>query len=122
MHTYSFEKLNVWQNTREFTKKVYLITQDFPVDEKFGLVSQIRRAIISISSNIAEGSSRNSVKDQAHFYNMAYSSALEVVSQLILSLDLQFINETNYTELREALEQITNQLNALVKSLRKTNN
>ena len=122
MHTYSFEKLNVWQNTREFTKKVYLITQDFPVDEKFGLVSQIRRAVISISSNIAEGSSRNSVKDQAHFYNMAYSSALEVVSQLILSLDLQFINETNYTELREALEQITNQLNALVKSLRKTNN
>jgi four helix bundle protein len=122
MHTYSFEKLNVWQNTREFTKKVYLITHDFPADEKFGLVSQIRRAVISISSNIAEGSSRSSLKDQAHFYNMAYSSALEVISQLMLSLDLQLINETTYTELREALEQITNQLNALVKSLRKANN
>lgn len=76
MHTYSLEKLNVWKNTRELTKKVYIITNEFTSDEKFGLVSQMRCAVISISSNIAEGSSRNSKKDQAHFYNMAYISGL----------------------------------------------
>ncbi len=121
MHIYSFEKLKLWQNTRKLTNKVYLITRDFPADEKFGLVSQMRRAMISISSNIAEGSSRNSSKDQARFYNMAYSSTLEVVSQLIVSFDLHFINDAIYKELREGLEQITNQLNALEKSIRKNN-
>jgi len=119
MHIYSFEKLTVWQNVRKLTKNLYLCTQNFPAEEKFGLVSQLRRAVVSISSNIAEGSSRNSPKDQAHFYNMAYGSALEVVNQLILAFDLAFISETTYQELRQDLEQITNQLNALEKSIRK---
>lgn len=117
MHTYSFEKLNVWQNIRKLTKKVYIITDEFPSDEKFGLVSQMRRAAISISSNIAEGSSRNSTKDQAHFYNMAYSSGLELLSQTILSLDLQLINESTYKMLREAIEQITKQISRLVRAI-----
>ena len=120
MHIYSFEKLKVWQNTRKLTNKVYLITRDFPADEKFGLVSQMRRAAISISSNIAEGSSRKTAKDQAHFYNMAYSSGLELLSQIILSLDLKFINKSTYEILRETIEQITNQINSLVKSIKQT--
>ena len=118
MHTYSFEKLKVWQNARELTKKIYLYTQKFPSEEKFGLVSQMRRAVISISSNIAEGSSRQSKKDQAHFYNVAYSSALELLSQSILSFDLNFLSEKQYTEIRESLEKITNQINSLCKSIR----
>jgi len=119
MHQYGFEKLRVWQKSRELTKHIYLITKNYPAEEKFGLVSQMRRSAISISSNIAEGSSRKSTKDQSHFYNMAYSSGLELLSQSILSLDLQLINEATYKELRESIEQITKQLNALSKSIKK---
>ena len=117
MHTYSFEKLHVWQNSRELTKKIYLYTKTYPAEEKFGLVSQMRRAVISISSNLAEGSSRQSQKDQSHFYNMAYSSAMELLSQALLSFDLEYINEEKYTNTRESIEQITNQINSLRKSI-----
>ena len=117
MHQYGFEKLNVWQNSRELTKSIYLATKTFPPDERFGIVSQMRRSAISISSNIAEGSSRSTVKDQAHFYNIAYSSAIELLNQLILSLDLAFIQDESYHALRLNIEQITNQINALQKSL-----
>jgi four helix bundle protein len=78
----------------------------------------MRRSVISISSNIAEGSSRKSPKDQKHFYTMSYSSAMELLNQLILSLDLQFINNAIYKEIREQIEYITNQLNALQKSIK----
>ena len=113
MYIFAFEKLAVWQNTRTLVKEIYEITRIYPADEKFGLVSQLRRAIISVSSNIAEGSSRNTKKDQAHFYGIAYSSLLEVLSQIILSGDLEFINTEQYESLREAVEQISFQLNAL---------
>ena len=117
MHQYGFERLNVWQNSRELAKNVYLLTKTFPQDERFGIVSQMRRAAISISSNIAEGSSRSTAKDQAHFYNIAYSSAIELLNQLILALDLEYIQEEQYQVLRLNIEQITNQVNALQKSL-----
>ena len=117
MHLDGFEKLNVWQNSRELTKQIYIATKTFPADEKYGIVSQMRRSAISISSNIAEGSSRSTAKDQAHFYTIAYSSAIELLNQLILSLDLEFLLLEQYQSLRISLEQITNQINALQKSL-----
>jgi len=116
MHTYSFEKLDVWQNVRQLTNKIYLVTKNYPSEEKFGLVSQMRRAVISTGSNIAEGSSRKSEKDQAHFYTTAYSSLVELLSQLILSSDLGFLKEEKYIELRSSVEHISNQLNKLRKS------
>ena len=116
MYKYSFEKLVVWQNARELTKELYKITSDFPSDERFGLVSQIRRAAISVSSNIAEGSSRKTEKDQAHFYTSAYSSLIELLNQLILSSDLDFLQEDKYLKLRERIELISNQLNNLRKA------
>lgn len=122
MYSFSFEKLNVWQNSREISKQIYQITNDFPSQEKYGLVTQMRRAIISVVSNIAEGSSRNTSKDQAHFYNTAFSSLMEVLSQLILSLDLGFITNEKYTDLRVSIEKIANQINSLRNSqLSKTN-
>jgi len=117
MHQYGFEKLNVWQNSRELTKNIYLLTKSFPQDEKFGIVSQMRRSAISISSNIAEGSSRKTVKDQAHFYTIAFSSTIELLNQLILSLDLEYIQDEHYSLLRLNIEQITDQINALQKAL-----
>lgn len=119
MYTYSFEKLNVWQQARLLTKEVYTVTSSFPSEEKFGLVSQMRRAAISVSSNIAEGSSRKSDKDQAHFYTTAYSSVVELLNQLILSFDLGFLQEEKYIEVRASIELITNQLNNLRKSILK---
>jgi len=113
MHTFAFEKLTVWQNTRKLAILIYKITRDFPDDEKFGLVSQIRRAIVSVSSNIAEGSSRITHKDQAHFYSISFSSLMEVLSQVILSNDLEFITQQHYETVREDIESISIQLNAL---------
>lgn len=113
MYIFTFEKLTVWQNTRKLVKSIYLITRNFPEDERFGLVSQVRRAIISVSSNMAEGSSRITSKDQAHFYNTSYSSLMEVLSQIILSCDLDFINLEQYDGLRKEIEDVSIQLNAL---------
>jgi four helix bundle protein len=114
MH-YSFEKLDVWKKSKDFTVEVYKITNGFPGEEKFGLTSQLRRATISINSNIAEGSSRTTPKDQARFYTIAYSSAIEVLNQLIIGKELNFISVEIYDELRKDLEHITAMLNKLYK-------
>ena len=113
MKIYSFEKLEVWQESVVLVKLIYSITEAFPSDEKFGLSSQLRRASISISSNLAEGTSRKTQKDKAHFTTISFSSAMEVLNQLIISKDLGFINDNDYTLAREKIEKITNMLNAL---------
>jgi len=113
MYTYSFEKLEVWIEAKELSKSIYFITKQFPNDEKFGLTSQLKRASISICSNIAEGSARKTNKDKAHYTVMAFSSAVEVLNQIIIAHDLKFINELEYKTLRLQIESITNKLNAL---------
>lgn len=113
MYIYSFEKLEVWNDSKEFTKSIYTLTSIFPDSEKFGLVSQLRRASVSICSNIAEGSARKSFKDKAHFTTMAFSSTIEVLNQLILSFELDFIKENDYLKLRQDIESVTNKLNGL---------
>lgn len=77
MYTYYFEKLDVWQNARSVTKDIYLLTKKFPAEEKFGLISQLRRAISSVTANIAEGISRRTSKDRKHRLNITFSSAIE---------------------------------------------
>jgi len=113
MYVYSFEKLDVWIEAKNFAKQIYTLTSKFPETEKFGLTVQLRRAAISIASNIAEGSARNSNKDKAHFTTIAFGSAVEVLNQLIISCELGFITEAEYIELRTQVESITNKLNAL---------
>lgn len=115
-YTFSFEKLNVWVDSKELVKEIYLITKDFPNEEKFGLTNQLRRASISVASNLAEGTSRNTNKDKAHFSTMAFSSLMEVLNQLIIANELNFIKETEYQKLRNEIEKISNKLNALRKS------
>jgi four helix bundle protein len=117
MKTYGFEKLTVWQDAKNFAIEIYHLTGNFPSDEKFGLISQLRRAIISVTSNIAEGSSRSSRKDQSHFYTMAFSSLIEVLSQLIISKDLGYLNDNQLIFFREEVEKVSNKLNALRKSI-----
>jgi four helix bundle protein len=116
MFEYSFEKLEVWKDSVEFVKSIYKVTKQFPDQEKFGLISQLRRASISISSNLSEGTSRITNKDKAHFTTMSFSSAMEVLNQLIISKELEFITENDYLQLREQLSKITNKLNSLRRS------
>lgn len=113
MYTYSFEKLEVWKESKDFTKEIYNVTSTFPDDEKFGLTSQMRRAVVSICSNIAEGSARKTNKDKAHFTTISFGSSVEVLNQLILALELDFIAMDTYQNLRKQLESITNKLNSL---------
>lgn len=117
--TYSFENLDLWKKSKDFAIQIYNATAKFPSDEKFGLISQLRRASISICSNIAEGSSRVSAKDQARFYTIAYSSTIEVLNQIIISKELNFISYETYTGLRSNLEHITAMLNKLHQSTKK---
>lgn len=115
MYTYSFEKLTVWKESKAFTLDIYTATAAFPDYEKFGLVSQMRRASVSICSNIAEGSARRTAKEKAHFTTLSFSSAVEVLNQLILCHELDFIRFDEYSKLRAQLESITNKLNSLRK-------
>lgn len=121
MKQFSFEKLSVWQKSRQLTLEIYKITKTFPVDERFGLTSQMRRSVISISSNITEGTGRNSSKDKARFTEIAFGSALELLNQIILSKDLEFLSEETYIKLRQNLSEITAMLDGLHKSQLKNN-
>ena len=116
MRLYSFEKLEVWQLGRELTVDIYRISRDFPEDEKFGLTSQIRRAAISITSNIAEGSSRQTGKEQARFTEIAFGSLLEVLNQIIIASDLEYIEKEVVSNERTLIEELGNKLNKLRES------
>ena len=119
MNIYSFEKLEVWQKSRLLVKEIYLITKKFPEDEKFGLTSQVRRAMISVSCNIAEGTSRWSDKEKVRFIEIAYGSLMEVVNYLILANDLEYISEDKILDLRSNIDIIARKLNGLKKSFDK---
>src|SRR2546421_4139176 len=112
---YPFEKLRVWQAARDLSKTVYLITGKFPPRELYGLISQCNRAAISVAANLAEGSSRRSRKDQAHFSEIAYGSLMELAC-LILSRDLGILPDASEQGLRSSIEQLSPQLNALHRS------
>jgi four helix bundle protein len=114
MYTFSFERLDVWTKSRLLTKSIYQLTRNFPVEEKYGITSQLRRAALSVCSNIAEGSSRKSKKDQSHFYNIAYSSLMETLNQLIISNDLDYLATQSLTDLRTEIHKISLMLNRLI--------
>jgi four helix bundle protein len=88
---FAFEKLEIWQEARKLVVGVYQQTRTFPKAELYGMTSQLNRASVSVANNLAEGSARASLKDQAHFSNQAYGSLMETVSDLIISTDLGFV-------------------------------
>jgi four helix bundle protein len=115
-YVFSFEKLNVWKESKDLVVTVYQSTKQFPNDEKFGLVSQIRRSAISIVSNLAEGSSRLSYKDKGHFYQLAFSSLMELTAQLDISKELKYISKDELDSIRLQISKIANKINALHRS------
>lgn len=116
-HLYGFEKLEVWHNARSLAKNIYLITNKFPNSEKYGLSSQIQRAAVSVSSNIAEGTSRSSAKEQNRFVEIAYGSLMETLSQLYLAVDFEYITNEDIDNIRPLIETISFQLSRLKKSI-----
>ncbi|HZA37971.1 MAG TPA: four helix bundle protein [Candidatus Baltobacteraceae bacterium] len=114
-HVYSFEKLRVWQEARRLVRNVYAVTKSFPRAELYGSTSQINRAAVSVAANLAEGSSRTSRRDQAHFSQIAYGSLMELACLLIVAVDLEFVSSEDKSKLRDQIESISRQLNALRK-------
>ena len=110
----TFRNLNVYIKSKELVKKIYELLKKFPREEQFALCDQLRRAVISIPSNIAEGSGRNSQKDQAHFYNIAYGSLLEVFSQLDIACDLGYISKEEFNQLELLINEEAKMLSGLI--------
>ena len=104
MHNYN--NLQIWQQAMDLVEDIYILTASFPTDEKFGLVSQMNRAAVSIPSNIAEGAGRNSDKDFAHFISIAIGSLYELNTQIVLSERLGYINQSQSQELQKKLDNL----------------
>lgn len=113
-----FEKLSVWQKTRVLVKEIYELTSEFPVEEKYGLCNQIQIAVISVSSNIAEGAGRFFAKEKLHFYSIAYGSLLEVASQLILACDLDYIKRSDFERLEPLMTEVAKMITGMMKTLK----
>ena len=116
---FGFMKLEVWKKAVEFGDTVYRVTADFPSDERFGLTSQLRRAAVSISSNIAEGSGRRSTSDFSRFVSIAYGSLMECVSQLHIAKRLNLLDESKHAALSRQAEELSRMLSGLRSSLNK---
>jgi len=114
---FNFEKLDVWQKAIDFADLVYSYTRHFPADERFGLTNQMRRAAVSISSNIAEGTSRMSQTDFARFIEIATGSVFEVVPQGFIGRRQEFLSEESFRALYSAADEIGRMLSGLRKSL-----
>ena len=111
--------LRVWQQSIEMVTSIYRLTQSFPKEELFGLVSQLRRASVSVPSNIAEGYARGSDKEKLHFLRISSGSMSEVETQLMLGLNLGYIDQEKYNELSETVTSVWKQLNSLISSIKK---
>lgn len=115
---HNFKELTVWKEAKEFSVLIYKTTKNFPSSEQYGLISQLNRASVSIPSNIAEGSGRESKKDYSRFVDIALGSSFEVETQLMIALDLNFLEEEDYNELIEKINQIQKMLYSFNKYLR----
>ena len=113
----SYRELRVWQNAMNITQTIYELTRQFPSDEKYGLVSQIRRAAVSIASNIAEGNGRNTTGEYIHFLGISRGSLFELETQIEIASRLGFLSQESHTLLLKDSELISKQLTGLIKSL-----
>ena len=113
MYIFGFEKLDVWKEARILTVLIYELTAKFPDKEKFGLTNQMRRASVSIGANIAEGSSRFSAKEQAHFYSISYGSLMELMSHSFTALDLNYLNDEVFEKTKSIVQPLSLKINNL---------
>jgi four helix bundle protein len=119
---FNFEKLDVWRKSVDFADLTYRLTQLFPTDERFGITNQMRRASVSISSNIAEGSSRSSRVDYSRFVELAAGSLFEAVSQAHIALREAHLNDENFQLMHASAEELSRMLSGLKSYLTKASN
>ena len=113
----TFRDLKVWEKAHKLTLQIYQITKTFPIEEKFGIISQLRRSASSVPTNIVEGFKRRSKKEYSYFLNLADSSLEETKYHLILSLDLGYLIQKDFNELEELSNEVGRMLNGLQKKL-----
>jgi four helix bundle protein len=113
----SYKDLIVYQKGYNLSLDIYRITKPYPKDEKYGLVSQMRRSAVSIPCNIAEGYSRKNIKEYIQFLYISYGSCSELETLLSLSKDLEYIDDDSFLKLYELQEEVSKLLNGLIKSL-----
>lgn len=118
----SFTDLNAWKEAHKLVITIYTLTKNFPKDELFGLTNQIRRAAVSITSNIAEGFSRNTFKDKTQFYSIALGSLTEVQNQLLVARDVGYIENKIFQKVGEQTVVVSKLCNGLLKSNRAKHN
>ncbi|MBI2055822.1 MAG: four helix bundle protein [Candidatus Sungbacteria bacterium] len=112
----SFTDLNAWKNAHLLVLEIYKLTKNLPKEEMFGLTNQIRRADVSISSNIAEGFSRNSYKEKIQFYYIALGSTTEVQNQLLIARDLDYVSGEIFSDIAEKTIVVNKLINGLIKA------
>jgi four helix bundle protein len=117
----SYKELIVWQKAMILVQEIYHLTRSFPKDEVFILVPQLRRAVISVPSNIAEGYGRKSSKEYSQFYAIAYGSCLELETQLLIAQRLGYINSQQADKAFALIKEVSSMLNAMLSKLRKLN-
>ena len=116
---FSFEKLDAWKDAMKLTEVIYKMTKIFPEEEKYGIISQIQRAAVSIPVNIAEGRGRYHTKEQIQFFYTARGSLYEVITLLKLSLSLRFIEQDKYNDAVIKCENVLSKLSGLINSLKR---
>jgi|SRR3989344_1466878 len=117
----SFTDLNAWKEGHKLVLLIYRITKSFPSDEKFGLYDQMRRCVVSITSNIAEGFSRRSRKEKTQFFYMSLGSLTELQNQLLIARDLCYISNETFKDTAEKTVIVSKLINGLIKSLKMLN-
>lgn len=121
MNTHNFLELKIWQKSMALSKALFVLTKSFPIDEKFGLISQINRAGVSIPSNIAEGTSRNSNKDFSRFLQIALGSCFEIETQLMLAFEFGYVSKEKSEELIKLVKEIQKMIKGFIYNLTKLN-
>lgn len=117
----SFTDLNAWKEGHKLVLNIYQITKEFPKEEQFGLINQIRRAVVSITSNLAEGFSRSSYKEKSQFYSMALGSLTEVQNQLLIGKDLGYILKGDFQTIADTTVTVSKLINGLIKKSKTIN-
>jgi len=115
MRIHNFRELVAWQKAMKLTKEIYLLTNTFPASERYGLTSQIQRAVVSIPSNIAEGAGRPTEKELVHFLSFALGSAYELETELLLARELDYINTEQSEQINDAVVEIQKLVYSLMK-------
>lgn len=115
---FRFEKLLIWEDAIVYAKKVYILADKLPKEELYGLISQLKRAALSISSNIAEGSGSTTVNDFCHYLDIAIKSAIETVSQLLFTVEMGYLKESDVRPLYEESQILIKRIQAFKKSLK----